>query len=194
MKRRIAVVGDTLTSGGHVLPCEQKTGFTFHGHAAALIGGNAYCEACRSTGAIAKAGGPKRISYMGAREAALDGDIVLCQCERHPQIIAVHAGNSMVDDEAERYAAPARSTVVNRSETGSARAYPQSDAAYDEQVAARARHAALPGYPYVIETADGKCICGRIDGSGQLPRVHTDSAAIYSIHWGEDALSHKDWI
>ncbi|GAB7522252.1 PAAR domain-containing protein [Paraburkholderia sp. 2C] len=193
MKRRIAVVGDTLTSGGYVLPYEQKTGFTFHGHAAALIGGNAYCETCHSTGTIAKAGGPKRISYMGAREAALDRDIVLCKCERHPQIIAVHAGNSTVDDEAERYAAAARSTEMNRSDASNAHAYARPGAAYDEQVAARARHAALPGYPYVIETADGKCIRGRIDGTGHLPRVHTDSDVTYSIHWGEDALIHKDW-
>jgi uncharacterized Zn-binding protein involved in type VI secretion len=58
MKRRIAVVGDTLTSGGYVLPYEQKTGFTFHGHEVALIGSDAYCATCKSTGTIVKAGGP----------------------------------------------------------------------------------------------------------------------------------------
>jgi hypothetical protein len=191
MKRRIAVVGDTLTSGGYVLPYEQKTGFTFHGHEAALIGGDAYCATCKSTGTIAKAGGPKRISYMDARETALDRDIVLCKCERHPQIIAVHAGNSTVDDEAEKYAASAGSTSSGRGEASNE--HMQSGSAYDEQVVARARGAALPGYPYVIETADGKCVCGRIDESGRLPRVRTDSDATYSIHWGEEALSHKDW-
>jgi uncharacterized Zn-binding protein involved in type VI secretion len=69
MRRRIAVVGDTLTSGGSILPYEQKTGFTFHGRKAALIGGEAYCGTCKSTGIIAKAGGPTRIHYQNLREA-----------------------------------------------------------------------------------------------------------------------------
>ncbi|MDQ7979808.1 PAAR domain-containing protein [Paraburkholderia sp. SARCC-3016] len=191
MKRRIAVVGDTLTSGGYVLPYERKTGFTFHGHDAALVGGYAYCETCQSTGTICKAGGPKRVSYMGSCEAALDRDIVFCKCESPPQIIAVLAGDSTVDDEAEKYAATAHSTGMNRSEAGNANT--QSSTSYDEQVAARGSYVALRGYPYLIEMANGKSVCGRIDSGGRLPRVQTDSADTYSIHWGDEALSHEGW-
>jgi hypothetical protein len=55
MRRRIAVVGDTLTGGGQILDYEQITGFRFHGNKAALIGHKAYCETCKSTGTLAKA-------------------------------------------------------------------------------------------------------------------------------------------
>ena len=85
---------------GHVIAYAGPR-FTFGdaGHQVALIGGPAFCEACGSTGQIAKAGGPKRIAFMG--ETAADGDIVLCRCATPPRIIAVLSGNSWCDDEAE---------------------------------------------------------------------------------------------
>ncbi|WP_414706656.1 PAAR domain-containing protein [Ralstonia sp. UBA689] len=77
--RRIAVVGDSLERGGEIMPYAGPV-FTMGdaGHQVALIGGQAYCRACKSTGVIAKAGGPRRIDFMG--ETAADGDIVLCGC------------------------------------------------------------------------------------------------------------------
>jgi hypothetical protein len=187
MKRRIAVVGDKLAGGGTVLPNEENIDFTFEGNQAALIGGKAYCATCKSSGIIAKAGGPARLSYMGTREIALDHDILLCKCARHPLIIAVHAGDSTVDDEAEKYAS-AMSTSGSASD-----ARTQTVGTFDEQVATRARSASLHGYPFVVETPGGQTVCGRVDSNGRLPRVHTDSANVYSIHWGDEALSHKDW-
>ncbi|CAB3802034.1 hypothetical protein LMG28614_05530 [Paraburkholderia ultramafica] len=98
MRRRIAVVGDTLTSGGQILDYEQTTGFRFHGHKTALPGNEVSCEKCKSTGILAKAGGPYRLHYHTAREVALDGDIVLCKCPTPPAIIATLAGGSWVED------------------------------------------------------------------------------------------------
>ncbi|HLX01190.1 MAG TPA: PAAR domain-containing protein, partial [Trinickia sp.] len=85
MRRRIAVVGDKLEHGGEILPYSGR-GFTIGdaAHQVALIGGSAYCEACRSAGTIAKAGGPRRIEFMG--ETAADGDVVLCDCAAPPRI------------------------------------------------------------------------------------------------------------
>lgn len=117
MKRRIAVVGDTLTNGGHILDYEQAHGFTFHGHKAALIGNDAYCDACKSTGRIAMAGGPYRRSFDTARKVALDGDLVLCKCPKLPRIAASLAGPSWCDDRNEGHArAVADSTSVNRTD------------------------------------------------------------------------------
>ncbi|WP_233863503.1 PAAR domain-containing protein [Paraburkholderia adhaesiva] len=99
MMRRVAVVGDELTSKGHILPYEQAHGCSFHGHKAALIGGEAYCEKCKSIGWIAKAGGPYRPKYGTTREIALDGDIVLCRCPVPPHIIATLSGESRSTDE-----------------------------------------------------------------------------------------------
>ncbi|MFC0402523.1 PAAR domain-containing protein [Paraburkholderia rhizosphaerae] len=147
MLRRIAVVGDTLTSGGVILPYGCEMDFMFHGRQVALIGGESYCGKCESAGVIIKAGGPTRLNYMNTREVALHGDIVLCKCEQHPLIIALHAGDSTVDDEAERYATALSSTSASRGEASDASTQSR---AYDEQVAARASCAALEGYPRLL--------------------------------------------
>lgn len=108
--RRIAVVGDELTSGGRILDYAQTTGFTFHGHKAALIGNEAFCTKCKSAGRIAKAGGPYRMHYHTAREVALDRDIVLCKCPTPPRIIATLAQESWCEDRAHNYV---RGTVAD---------------------------------------------------------------------------------
>jgi hypothetical protein len=103
MMRRVAVVGDELSSNGHILPYEQAHGCSFHGHKVALIGGEAYCEKCKSTGWIAKAGGLYRPKYGTTREIALDSDIVLCRCPVPPRIVAKLSGESRSTDENEGF-------------------------------------------------------------------------------------------
>ncbi|MGR4867800.1 PAAR domain-containing protein [Variovorax sp. LARHSF232] len=97
MMRRFAAVGDALQNGGTIQPYSGPS-FTFGEarHQAALIGGQAYCEACKSTGRIAKAGGPRRMNFMG--EVALDGDVVLCRCARPQRIVATLAGDAYFED------------------------------------------------------------------------------------------------
>ncbi|MGJ7510722.1 PAAR domain-containing protein [Variovorax sp. GT1P44] len=94
--RRVAVVGDPLRPGGQVLPYTGPSS-TIHGHRMALIGGRAYCDSCGSVGVIAKAGGPRRGMFYGA-EVALEGDVVVCQCRTHPQIVSVLQTTSTCDD------------------------------------------------------------------------------------------------
>ncbi|MDM0076061.1 PAAR domain-containing protein [Variovorax sp. J2P1-59] len=96
MMRRIAVVGDRLIHGGHVLPYTGPSS-TIHGHRVALIGGRAYCESCGSVGVITKAGGSRRGFFYNA-EIALEGDIVVCQCPNHQQIVSVLQTTSTYDD------------------------------------------------------------------------------------------------
>lgn len=95
MNRRFACVGDTLERGGQVLPCAGSKNL-IRGHQVALIGGQALCKACKSVGTIAKAGGPRRMNFMG--EVALDGDIVLCGCSNPARILAKLAGEAWYDD------------------------------------------------------------------------------------------------
>ncbi|MHA7680032.1 PAAR domain-containing protein [Cupriavidus sp. PET2-C1] len=96
MMRRVACVGDELEHGGDILPYSGQPFTIGNGHQVALIGGQAYCAACKSTGTIAKSGGPRRLNFMG--ETAADGDIVLCKCSTPPRIIALLAGNTWCDD------------------------------------------------------------------------------------------------
>jgi hypothetical protein len=184
MMRRIAVVGDSLERGGEILPYAGPV-FTIGdaGRQVALIGGAAYCEACKSAGTIAKAGGPRRIDFMG--ETAADRDIVLCKCPSPPHIVAALAGESWCDDMAESLGTVASSRTIGG---GVASVVIGS---YDEQVRATGRGAS-EGYPYFIETADGRTFSGRLDRGGHLPRVHTDAADNYTVHWGEEALARQE--
>ena len=98
--RKIVVVGDTTTTGGVILP---NTNSTFSvgdaGHKVALIGGPVQCLACKSVGVIAKAGGPRRMNFMG--EVALENDIVICGCPVPPKLIANLNQTTTYDDQAE---------------------------------------------------------------------------------------------
>nr|WP_244101917.1 hypothetical protein [Burkholderia cepacia] len=48
------------------------------------------------------------------------------------------------------------------------------------------------GYPYYIETADGRVHSGVLDASGELPRVHTgDGSGDYTVYWGDEAIAKK---
>ncbi|WP_205985347.1 hypothetical protein [Paraburkholderia sp. Ac-20340] len=63
----------------------------------------------------------------------------------------------------------------------------------DEQVRITSTLPAPIGYPYCIETSSGALHSGRVDLHGLLPRVFTDNAETYTVHWGEEALDHEGW-
>lgn len=183
MQRRIACVGDVLSSGGTVLPADGPP-MTFMGHQVALIGGQAFCTACKSNGVIAKSGGPYRLRFLA--EVALDGDIVMCKCPRPPRIIAALSGESSCDDNLGGSGQHTSSGFAAAGAIASNLVEP-----YDEQVKATADGPA--GYPYYIETTDGRVFQGRLDASGMLPRVHTGhSADDYTVYWGDDAIAKQN--
>ena len=95
MERKIIVVGDPPAPGGRVLPYGGPTA-EIHGHQVALIGGRAYCEGCHSVGIIAKAGGPRRMQFLG--EVALEGDVVICHCPIPPALVATMQQSAHFDD------------------------------------------------------------------------------------------------
>jgi type VI secretion system secreted protein VgrG len=98
--RKIVVVGDKTTTSGVVLPNANST-FSVGdaGHKVALIGGQATCLACKGVGVIAKAGGPRRMDFMG--EVALENDIVICGCPVHPKLVSNLHQTATHDDQAE---------------------------------------------------------------------------------------------
>jgi hypothetical protein len=172
MRRRIAVVGDTLAGGGVILDYEQKTGFSFHGHKTALVGNGAYCETCKSTGVITKAGGPYRMKYGSAYQVALDGDIVLCNCPTPRRIIAELAGQSWCDD---RNGSEADYRAYGDSDAATiARGEPES-AVHDEQFTLTdANGGPLAGVRYRLRINDQTVLNGVTDASGKTQRLKTD--------------------
>jgi uncharacterized Zn-binding protein involved in type VI secretion len=63
---------------------------------------------------------------------------------------------------------------------------------YDEQtkLVVSGDTATLIGLPWFIKTEDGKTYSGRLDESGQLPRISTQVEGRYETFWGDEALEH----
>ncbi|OAJ57885.1 hypothetical protein A6V36_19995 [Paraburkholderia ginsengiterrae] len=148
------------------------------------IGHVAFCGVCGTSGPIlAGAKIEQGLRGFDNREnswEAVGGDIVICECEQHPRVISRYARSVMYIDKGRAALTPTHPST-------------RSGVNYDEQVMASAPRMSLAGYPYLIETADGQAICGRIDSSSRLPRIYTDTAAHYTIHWGDEALAHEGW-
>ncbi|WP_441636347.1 PAAR domain-containing protein [Cupriavidus sp. 2MCAB6] len=184
MMRRIACVGDALERGGTILPyASRRCSFGDAGHQAALIGGLAYCEACKSTGTIAKAGGPRRMQFMG--EIALDGDVVMCKCPRPQRIVAELAGEKWFEDMGARDGA---SEMRGSGIAGVAATGAQVPENFDELVIAVSPSGPIADYPYFVETSDGRGLFGHTDEQGRLPRIATMATGSLTVYWGDEAL------
>lgn len=49
------------------------------------------------------------------------------------------------------------------------------------------------GYPYYVETTDGRVFQGKLDASGMLPRIHTGhNPDDYTVYWGDDAIAKQN--
>lgn len=181
MMRRIAVVGDTLLNGGTVLSyAGPACTFGNAGHQVALIGGQAYCEMCKSVGIITKAGGPRRMNFMG--EVALDGDEVLCRCLHPKRIVAVLAGEAWYEDgsgsEIERQRA--NSDLANSVPTTAA-----VSPIYDEQFLLKDRQGnVLSDTYYTVGLPNGAIKHGTTDLLGRTERIRTDGVQEIRIYLG----------
>jgi uncharacterized Zn-binding protein involved in type VI secretion len=192
MMRRIAVVGDKLDNDGEICSYEAPQ-FLVHGHQAALIGGEAYCPVCKTTGYIAKDGGPRRMNFFMGEIAAHD-DTVVCGCSEHPRIFAMLAGEAWYDDMAETLGSVGTRATKNGGASPAGLAESTAgDAQLDEQIHASASSARLDGYPYLIEMRDGRVFSGRVQSGGALPRMITgENADEYTVYWGDDALEKSN--
>lgn len=181
MRRAILKLGDKSTNGGVVT--EGIDNCTHHGTSITFIGARVWCNGCQSEGVIGWKGPHRDAAIMGKQEA-LDGDICICKCTPSPVMLASQ-DSDWHSFTTEEWAAMDGGTS-GTSMTGEYRG------AYDEQIRARG-NGATPGYPYFIETSDGRTRSGRLDGTALMPRIDTDIAASYTVHWGDDALAHEGW-
>ena len=180
MLRRIACVGDKLERGGEVLAYSGPV-FSFGnaGHQVALIGKTAFCQACKSTGTIAKAGGPTRLNFMG--ETAADGDIVFCRCPTPPKIVAVLSGESWCDDDIETKGAC--DALARGAIDAAAFASPigdvttSADNAFNDRYVLRdQRGEPLGGAAYAMERANGEFEYGVTDQQGHTHLLSSTAA------------------
>ncbi|AEK63261.1 PAAR domain-containing protein [Collimonas fungivorans] len=172
--RKIVVVGDKTTTSGVILPNANST-FSVGdvGHKVALIGGQATCLACKGVGTIAKAGGPRRMNFMG--EVALENDIVICGCPVPPKLISNLHQTMTYDDQAESQG------VVPPPTATSAASMPMADdqlvaqtKRYDEQIKfLLGSGTALAGAAYTLTLDDGSTVSGTTDADGRTERITT---------------------
>ncbi|AXF13734.1 PAAR domain-containing protein [Paraburkholderia caledonica] len=179
MRRYFIVLGDKTTAGGVVIQGEESC--RNHGKPLAYHGAQIYCHACKTTGYICNVP-PYRPMVLMGKQAALENDICICKCSPAPRLIASQNNASMSFESGELAAMGFRPD-------GSP--MPKETGAFDEQVRAVGQGAS-EGYPYFIETADGRTFSGSLDRNGQLPRVYTDLQANYNVCWGDEALAMQE--
>jgi|GEM_PF-637234 len=172
--------GDTTTTRGVVLAFSS----TIHddGKKVALSGDEATCGNCEG---IYKIFGTGRGMSEKGRDVVIDGDLVLCPCNKNRVIVGSNPGIFLETTQGRGVASNAGETVV------SAPALLSIDT-FDEQVRAVAPGVVLDGYPYFVETADGRTFSGRMGASDLLSRISTDEANYYTVHWGEEALVRRE--
>ncbi|WP_175152549.1 hypothetical protein [Paraburkholderia ultramafica] len=142
------------------------------------LGHKAWCSVCQSVGEIAA--GARISDYLrgwdeilGAKEA-IDGDIVLCKCERHPRIVSVYARSCTYIDSAS--GAPAAATPA-------ALASAQSTG-YDEQFTLRDANGSPLADTYYTLASHGTLIHGVTDSYGRTARHETDGAQAVRVYLG----------
>jgi hypothetical protein len=174
MRRRIAAVGDILSTGGHVADYPADMNVTFYGHQPALIGGDAYCKICNCTGKIVKAGGPSR-RLLKDREIALDGDQVLCNCAVPPQIVALLARSTWHEDGADQVQESAADLVSDEAAINN----------FSERFTLKdSQGVPLAGAFYTLKTASGLLIRGVTDEAGRTQRYKSDGEQVVSVFLG----------
>jgi hypothetical protein len=182
------VEGDPLTSGGNSRVIEGVPHSTIEGpdgrpRNQTLVGQKAWCDACKSTGVIAPAPGSpdtlrERFHFVDYRgQEALGGDLVICKCEQHPQVISIYGRTVMIVDTGD----------------GTNSANLAASHQFDELLRA-VGDGATEDYPYYVETSDGRTFTGRLGSDGALPRVTTAAADDYRVYWGDEALAKQEGV
>jgi uncharacterized Zn-binding protein involved in type VI secretion len=173
MRKALIVQGNPTTTRGLVIG-GSAVGMTDDGRPFALYGDEATCGNCK--GAFKIVGTATGRCYDG-RAGVIEGDLVLCPCGRNRVLAGPNPGCFYEDTDTAVASGAGIASVVT--------------SPYDEQVRATGRGAS-EGYPYFIETADGRTFSGRLENSGHLPRVYTDGTNEYHVYWGDDALARQE--
>jgi uncharacterized Zn-binding protein involved in type VI secretion len=174
MMRLLLCIGDQPATGG-AIESSGGTNFSIMGHKVALIGALVHCNACKSSGPIAKAGGPRRPWHRGV-EVAHEGDIVLCKCGTPPRMIATMQNTVRNEDIAEspgyvsqRHQKPARPGT--------------SLVLFDEGFVLRDNRTRRPlaHVRYRVRSASGVIRNGITDVAGRTARIETSRAENVTI-------------
>ncbi|MBN3789016.1 hypothetical protein [Burkholderia sp. Ac-20353] len=167
------VAGDPLDSGAGSKVIEGTSDWTIEGPDGLLrektyLGQEAWCDACKSVGVIVAApGAPNHLREYNERlgaQGAFGGDLVRCQCERPPRIIATYARCFTYVDEGDH---------VEGATEAWASSWTMASRQYDEQFRLRDRRTHLPlaNVHYRIRSESGEISRGVTDSLGNTERI-----------------------
>nr|WKF61771.1 hypothetical protein HUO10_006303 [Paraburkholderia busanensis] len=179
MRKAAVRHGDSTTTGGTVIAISST--LYDDDKKIALSGDQATCGNCEGSHDIVATG--EGMSEPG-RCVVLDGDLVRCPCKENRVIVGANPGVFVeCIGESQTIKSTARASRTDNS--------PFLRIRYDEQVCCASSSTAIDGYPYFIETVDGRTITGRLENDSRLPRVFTEAVEDYTVHWGDEALARQ---
>jgi len=159
--RLLLCIGDQPETGGSI----ESSGATFsiREHEVALIGAVVHCNACKSSGPIVKAGGPRRPWHRNV-EVAHEHDIVLCKCVKPPRMIATMQSIARNEDMAEspNYVSERQPSLLSCDEGFVLR---------DQQT-----RRPLARIPYRVRSLSSVIASGVTDAHGRTARIETSGA------------------
>jgi uncharacterized Zn-binding protein involved in type VI secretion len=183
MGRPFVVIGDSTDPGGVVVGASAVT--ETHGKRIARVGDQVTCPKKGHGTTVIVTGDPTMI--IDGMPAARHGD----KCACGATLIASQSVSTTSDGGT---ANPQAASNIQKNQAlaaGIAPASAREEIRFDEQtqLTVTGDTAILVGLPWVIKTQDGRIFSGRLDATGQLPRVITDGEAHYEAFWGEEALA-----
>ncbi|WP_025601640.1 PAAR domain-containing protein [Burkholderia sp. WSM2230] len=175
MRRYYLKKGDQSSAGGVVLEGEET--YTHQGIAMTYLGAKVYCPTCKTTGVIVGQG-PRLPYAMMSREAALDGDICVCNCKPSPVMTASQNDSYQELNRDEIRLTPRADQSVSpysASATPSPNRYSQSIFVYDSVTGEPLKNRRF------IASVEGEQRSGKTNANGYA-HLETDGSAEFRIH------------
>lgn len=193
MGRPFIVMGDRTSHGGVVVEASQLS--LTHNKPIARVGDQVTCPIPWHGTTVIVEGDPTMI--IDGKPAARHGDKCACGAVLISSQVVSTVGGGGGGSGANAHAADTgQGSSLTHTEQPTDQSSPLREVRfqYDEQtkLVVTGNTATLVGLPWFIKTEDGKTYSGRLDESGQLPRVSTESEGRYETYWGDEALEHME--
>lgn len=188
MGRPFIVMGDRTSHGGVVVEASQLS--LTHNKPIARVGDQVTCPIPWHGTTVIVEGDPTMI--IDGKPAARHGDKCACGAVLiSSQVVSTVGGGGAGSNSAGQAATTGQGAAQPADQSSTRR---EVRFQYDEQtkLVVNGNTATLVGLPWFIKTQDGQTYSGRLDESGQLPRISTQSEGRYETYWGDEALEHME--
>ncbi len=188
MGRPFIVLGDQTDHGGVVVGAAGTT--DTHGKRIARVGDQVTCPKKGHGTTVIVTGDPTMI--IDGQPAARHGD----KCACGATLIASQFVSTTSDCGASNPEAASAKQAAKAAAAGFIASRPEVRITYDEKTRLEVKGdtAVLVGLPWFVRTLSGQTRSGRLDESGELPRIVTDAEEEFEVFWGEDALVLMDGV